>query len=289
MKKPVSVALTTMMLAGALAAQDQSIITIDESLDDAVERIDIFVKFGFGKIKIERGNPSKAVTGFIQYNDELIEPKIVYRSREGTATFRLETEARREGWGFTRLGDIHDYDKPESELYFTTRVPLDIDFSCGLGEAVLDLGDLMVSDASIENGLGATFLDFSKPNRTRMRRLSVDNGLGELSATNLGNANTSSYSFDSGLGDARLDFGGELREDIQVNANIGLGSMTFKIPRRYNVELDAEDNFLSTIITPGMEQIMRGMYRSRDFDSGQPTIFIKANVGLGTIRLVWID
>ena len=74
-----------------------------------------------------------------------------------------------------------------------------------------------------------------------------------------------------------------------MNANIGLGSMTFKIPRRFNVELDAEDNFLSTIITPQMEQITRGLYRSRDYDKGQPTIFIKANVGLGTIRVVWIE
>ena len=288
-RQPLTAALFALTLASALPAQDQAIITIDENLDDGVEQLDILIKFGFGKIKIERGNPSKAITGFIQYNAELISPRISYVGDRSIAVFRLETKMRREGWGFTKWHDFGDYDMPESELYFTTRVPLDIQFSCGLGEADLDFGNLLISDANIENGLGATFLNFSTLNEITMRRLSVENGLGELRASNLSNANTTRYRFDSGLGDADLDFGGELQHDIQVDANIGLGNMTFRIPRIYNVELDAKDSFLSTIETRGMIQIRRGLYRSRDFDSSRPTIFISANVGLGGIKMVWTD
>ncbi|MCH8326944.1 MAG: hypothetical protein IID15_00280 [Candidatus Marinimicrobia bacterium] len=288
-RRPSISVLFALTLAGSLPAQEQAIITIDENLDDAVEQIDVIIKFGFGKIKIERGNPSKAVTGFIQYYDEMIAPDISYRGNKSTAVFRLETKMSQEGWGFSRWRDFDEYDMPESELYFTTRVPLDIQFSCGLGEAELDLGDLLISDANIENGLGATLINFSSLNKVVMRRLSVDNGLGELRASNLSNANTTRYRFSSGLGDADLDFGGELLHDIQVDANIGLGSMTFRIPRIHNVELEAKDSFLSTIDTPGMVQVRRGLYRSRDYDSSKPTIFISANIGLGSIRIIWTD
>lgn len=278
-----------LLLTVAAEAQDQAIITIDKILDDDVIRIEVHIEFSMGKIKIARGNPSKAITGFIEYNEEMIRPKIEYEVRGRTGIFMLETETRRQAWSFARLHDLDDNYLPESELYFTTRVPIDIDFSCGLGSAELELGDLKISGLRLENGLGETIIDFSTPNSVELRRLDVKNGLGELVARNLSNANTSQLRFDSGLGKATLEFGGEIRRDMQVTATIGLGSMKFKIPRDYNIELDADDNFLSTIDTPGLVQVRRGFYRSHDYDSSNPTIFIKASVGLGTIQLVRID
>ncbi len=280
---------TLLLLAGAAQAQDQAIITIDEALDDDVLRLEVRIEFSMGEIKIERGNPRKAITGFIEYNEEMIRPEFTYEVRGRTGIFRLETKSRRGGLSFTRLHDFDGDNLPESELYFTTRVPIDIHFTCGLGSAELELGDLQISDLRLENGLGETILDFSTPNPVELRRLEVKNGLGELTARNLSNANTRRLRFDSGLGEATLDFGGEIRRDMEVTANIGLGSMQFRIPRDYNVELDAEDNFLSTINTPGLVQIRRGLYRSNDYDASKPTIFIRASVGLGSIELVRID
>jgi hypothetical protein len=282
--------ISTLLLAVNLGlAQNQAIVTVDEPLADNITRLEIRIEFELGDITIERGNPSKAVTGFIQYNDELLTPYISYKTVGNTGILRLDTESRREGWSFAKLRNFDDYDLLESELYFTTRVPLDMEFSCGLGEATLDLGDLQIEDLKVENGLGETTLDFSTPNPVKLHRLSVENGLGELEASNLGNANTTRLHFDSGLGEADLDFGGDIPHDMDVVVNVGLGSMTFRVPLTYNVELDAEDNFLSSIDAPRMTQIRRGHYRSIDFKSSKPTITIRASLGLGGIELIWTD
>ena len=49
----------------AWPGDNRAILTIDETLADDIDRMEIEIEFGFGEILIERGNPSKAVTGFI--------------------------------------------------------------------------------------------------------------------------------------------------------------------------------------------------------------------------------
>lgn len=275
-------------LSVALAWQgdERTILTIDEVLADKVERMEIDVEFGLGEIRVERGNPAKAVTGYIQYDEDYLRPKVEYGVKGSVARFQLITKSRHDDWKGLRMRDM---ESPESELYFTTRVPLEVDFSCGLGEADLDLGDLKVMDLQLDNSLGETTIDFSTPNGVKLRRISVDNGLGELVARNLSNARTERLKFDCGLGSAELDFGGEELRDMSVDVNVGLGSVTMWIPRGYNVEMDAEENFLSSINTRDMIRKGRGHYRSENYDPSGPTLRITASVGLGSIDIKWTD
>ena len=189
LNKALAILTGTAILAAPLAAGDKrEILTFDERLPEGIDRMEVEIEFGFGDILLERGNPAKAVTGYIQYDGEVIRPRIKFYTEGNRAYFSLVTETRHEGWGFDLVND--DMGSPESELYLTTAIPLDIDFSCGLGTAVLDFGNLQLEDLTIDNGLGETKFDFSTPNRITLRRLSVDNGLGELTAYNLSNANT---------------------------------------------------------------------------------------------------
>ena len=123
------------------------------------------------------------------------------------------------------------------------------------------------------------------------RKLAVGNGLGELTAWRLSNSRADRLSFDIGLGSAELDFSGEELRDMRVDINVGLGDVTLRIPRDYNVDLDAEENFLSSIDTRGMVQVRKGRYRHRseDPDSQRPTLRIDAAIGLGSIDVRWID
>ena len=274
-------------LSGAGPGDDRAILTIDEPLDDKVESMEIEVEFSFGDIRIERGNPRKAVTGYVRYDKDYIRPLMEYEVRGTVARFELITKSRHSGW---RVDVVrHDMDSPESELYFTPRVPLELDFTCGLGEATLDLGDLQITDLNLDNGLGETTLDFSTPNAAKLRRMSVDNGLGELLARNLSNARSRRLKFDCGLGSADLDFSGDEFHDMSVDVNVGLGSVILRIPRGYNVLMEAEENFLSTIDTRDMVQKGRGYYRNEDYDPSKPTLEISVSVGLGSIELKWID
>jgi len=265
---------------------NRSILTIDEVLADEVNRMEVEVEFGFGEIRVERGNPSKAVTGYIHYDEEYLRPEVEYEVKGGVARFRLTTKTRHEGWGGFKMRDM---ESPESELYFTTRIPIEMDFSCGLGDAELDLGDLKVMDLKLDNGLGETTLDFSTPNGVKLRRISVNNGLGELVARNLSNARTDRLKFDCGLGSAELDFGGEELQDMSVDVNVGLGSVTMYIPRGFNVEMEAKESFLSSIDVRDMVVKGRGRYRSENYDPDQPTLRITASVGLGSIDIKWTD
>lgn len=270
----------------AWPGDNRAILTIDETLAENINRMEVEIEFGFGAILVERGNPSKAVTGFIQYDEDYIRPYADYDTKGSTARFRLVTKSKHEGWESLKMRGM---DEPESELYFTTRVPLEFDFSCGLGEAELNLGELQVADLVIENGLGETTMDFSTPNRTDLRRISVENGLGELVARNLSNSRAEKLKFDCGLGSAVLDFRGESRQDMDVDVNVGLGSVELKIPEGYNVVMEADESFLSTIDTHGFTSEHRGYYRSRDYRPSRPTLHITASVGLGSIDISWVD
>jgi hypothetical protein len=273
-------------VALAWPGDNRAILTIDETLAENINRMEIEIQFGFGEILIERGNPSKAVTGFIQYDEDYLGPYADYDTKGSLARFRFITKSRHEGWESLKMRGM---DEPESELYFTTRIPLEVDFECGLGNADLNLGDLKVADLSIENGLGETTLDFSTPNRTDLRRISVENGLGELVARNLSNSRAEKLKFDCGLGSAIIDFRGETMQDMDVDVNVGLGSITLKIPEGYNVIMEADESFLSSIDTHGLTSEGRGYYRSRDYRPSQPTLHITASVGLGSIDINWVD
>jgi len=271
---------------GLAPLPELAIITIDEVLAPGVNRMEIDVEFGLGEISLERGNPAKAVTGYLQYDEEYIRPEVDYSVRAGVARFSLATESRRGGWEGLRIPDM---ESPESELYFTTRVPMEVNFSCGLGEANLDLGELQVTNLNLENGLGETVLDFSAPNGVELRRIDVDNGLGKLTASNLSNSRAEELRFDCGLGSAELDFSGETLRDMSVDVTIGLGSVTMLIPRGFNVEMQAEENFLSSIDTRDMVIRGGGRYQSENFDSRKPTLRITASVGMGSININWTD
>ncbi len=175
--------LTLAIMAGLLATilmarerkDDRTILTIDEPLGDDVKLIVMDIEYGFGSIRIERGNASKAVTGFIQYNTESIRPSFHYEVDGDRAHFEMETKSHRRDWNFNWNDD---YESPECELYLNPKVPLEIDFTCGLGEAELDLGQLKIRDLRVTSGLGESTIDFSTMNGIEMRRLVVDNGLG---------------------------------------------------------------------------------------------------------------
>jgi hypothetical protein len=288
MTRAFQVPLLLLMVSSVFAwpGDNRAILTIDEKLSEDIHRMEVEIQFGFGEILLERGNPSKAVTGFIQYDEDYIRPYVNYEAKGGVARFRFVTKSRHEGWESLKMRGMNE---PESELYFTTRVPLEIDFECGLGKAKLNLGELKIADLVIENGLGETELDFAVPNRTALKRISVENGLGELTAFNLSNSRAEKLKFDCGLGSAVLDFRGELMQDMDVDVNVGLGSVELKIPEGYNVVMEADENFLSTIDTHGLTSEHRGYYRSRDYRPSRPTLHISASVGLGSIDIKWVD
>ena len=285
---------SVVMILGLLAStalagrgDDRAILTIDEDLDKNVTLLEISVEFSFGEIRVERGNPGKAITGYVRYDEEYLRPRIEYEVSGGIARFELTTRSRHKRWGVDLIR--RDMESPESELYFTTRVPLNLDFTTGMGEARLDLGQLKVADLNLDNGMGETELNFSSLNGVQLRRISVDNGLGELVARNLSNARTRRLNFDCGLGSAELDFDGEEFRDMSVDVNVGLGSVVLWIPRGYNVTMEAEENFLSNINARDMVQKGRGYYRSENYDPSKPTLEITASVGLGNIDLRWIE
>ena len=74
-----------------------------------------------------------------------------------------------------------------------------------------------------------------------------------------------------------------------VDISIGLGSVNLAIPEGYSLELDAEENFLSSIDTRGLYKSRSGVYYSERGDTDKPVQRIKASVGLGSIDIDWLD
>src|SRR5690606_13231467 len=132
-----------------------------------------------------------------------------------------------------------------------------------------------------------TKLNFSRPNPERMHTLSVEAGAAALRARGLGNANVQRLTVSGGVGDVDLDFSGAWRDDMDVKVELGLGSLTLRVPRGIGVRVD-RSTFLVGFDSEGL--IKRGRsYFSPDWEDAEHRLTIEVNGAFGAINIRWIE
>ena len=84
-----------------------------------------------------------------------------------------------------------------------------------------------------------------------------------------------------------LCFSGAWRADATANIEMGLGSLTIRVPRGLGVRV-TRDGFLSGFHGEGLTK--RGnVYYSEGYDSAQHHLEIDLDAALGAVRIVWVD
>lgn len=191
-------------------------------LPDTSEPITLEIDTDAGRLIIVPGTGREAlVDGTATYNVNLLKPEILINGNR----FRVRHE---NGIGAI-IGTLREDIRSDWNLKLGP-APMNLTINAGAAEGDIELGGLALTQLEVSKGASDFELSFSKPNLAEMETLEFGTIAGSATLTGLANANAAEINFESGPGDYTLDFGGELRRDVELTLQGGLGTLTVIIP-----------------------------------------------------------
>lgn len=145
---------------------------------------------------------------------------------------------------------------------------------------------LMVKDFNLSCGASEVVLSFSQPNAATIDAMNIECGVSKFEGRNLGNANFKHFRFEGGVGAATLDFSGELRNEVDVDIEIGVGVCTVIIPETVGVQVFADDNLTSRIsLDSRLHEEESNRYISENFKNASTRMNVRIQAGIGSVRV----
>jgi len=173
------------------------------------------------------------------------------------------------------------------DLRLSPDVPVDLDLEFGAAEANIELGGLRIRNAHIATGASSTTLTVSAPNLDTCRQLTIQVGAAKFEANRLGNLNAQRLEVEGGVGEIILDFTGTWRTNMNATVEMGLGSLTLRVPRSLGLRVHKE-GLLASFDSQGL--VKRGnTYYSENWEKASRTLSLDLQAALGTIKVVWVD
>ncbi len=203
--------------------------TEEQTVDlGGAERVVIEVEIGIGKLNV-RGGSSALLDAEFTYNVEEWAPTVDYSVKNGTGHLFI-TQPDAEGKSTPNKA------RNEWRLSLSEDIPLELSIDMGVGEVLLDLGDLMLTDLSVDHGVGDVRINLAGESTSDLTA-SVDGGVGEITITvpsSIGvrvDADTGIGSFSThGLtkrdGAFVNDAYGETESTIRLSIDAGIGKIT---------------------------------------------------------------
>lgn len=249
----------------------------------------------FGSVTIRKGDKDRIVSVTYKKKDRSDEARLDldYSLNKGVGDLRLDMHPKNtsgnsdeEGEGVHINADVN-FSTDTWYVEFAPGVPLSLEAELGAGKSDFDLSGLIINDLSISTGASSSRLDFDERNSGEIRTLKIESGVSKFVANNLNNANFRKMEFDGGVGSYYLDFGGELKRDVKVDVNVGLGSMTIAVPRTIGLRIRYEDSWLSNLSLDDEEFVRKkkGVYESQNYNTAEGKMDVSIESGLGTVKI----
>lgn len=273
-----------LLVAGALAAipaagaaQDWRTTTMmrQRGGEDALA---VDLEYGAGSLTVQPGDDNALYRANLRYDAERFQPITDYRP----GRLRIGMDSH-EG---LNLRD-HDTSRARLDLSLARGVPLDLDFSFGAAEADVELGGLTIQKLKVSTGASRTNLRFSRPNPSGMETLEFEVGAAEFEATGLGSAHARELKLEGGVADVTLGFDGEWTGDAHLEVEMGLGSLTLRVPRDVGLRI-RKDTFLASIDAPRMSKD-GDVYVSDNWGQAEHKLSVEVDAAFGSISVDWID
>ena len=269
-------ALLVVVASTASPAQTWRTLDVSRQLRDTSEH-HIRVRYAAGKFTMRPTSEPVLFTMQLRYDDERTRPVHDYDPVARSATLGVDGQTIRLARHFS------DRNSGEMRLGLSSAVPLDLELELGATQARVDAGGLSLNNLRVETGAADAVLDFSAPNKSRMRHLDVNLGAAGFTITNLGYANVSAIRVDGGVGSVDLDFGGAIREDVTIDANMALGKLTLHLPQDAGIRVEVQ-RLLASFDHPGLYK--RGnAYYSDNWDSAKVRMRVRAETVFGAIEI----
>lgn len=239
------------------------------------QQLRVEVEYGAGKLTVAPGTTEQLYQARLRYDASAFEPVTSYS--DGLLQIGIE-DAELRG---------RKLEAGSLDLQLNPDVALDLDLAFGAAEAEIELGGLRVQSLEISTGASRTDLAFSQLNPIAAESVVLQVGAAQFTATGLGNANTGRLSVEGGVGDIDLDFTGALPSDMNVTVEMGLGSLTLRLPRGVGVRIE-KDGILSSI--KGASLVQRdNVYYSADYDSAERRLHFDIDAAFNAITVVLVD
>lgn len=273
----VAVALLALSPLG-VQAQDWRTTTIMRQATTE-QSLDVEVAYGAGRLVVEPAEGRMLYQASLRYDAHGFEPVAEYSS--GRLRLGIDNHDH------LHLPDHEDGEGGRMTLRLGRGVPLDLDFEFGAAQAEIELGGLSINSLELSTGASETRMRFSQPNPVAMERLTIEVGAADFSARGLGNANTREVRLSGGVAEMELDFSGAWRDDMHLEADFGLGSLTLRVPRDVAVRI-RKDTLLASFEGPRMTR--RGDdYYSDNWGEAERRLMVDIDAAFGDITLDWID
>src|SRR5262245_27180653 len=257
------------------AAQDwRTITTLRRFAGEDVLHVN--VEYGAGRLVITPGAANSLYRATLRYDANVYRPLNSYN--DGELNIGI-TGGKISGSRNMKAGRL--------DLALGTAVPLDLALKFGAAEADLELGGLRLQKATIQTGASDTNVRISRPNPVTCTTARFEVGAARFEAEGLRNLNCEDLSFSGGVGDVALDFTGNWRTDGTVDIDMGLGSLTLRLPKGLGVSVH-KSSVLASFDSQGL--IKRGqVYYSEGFDKSERKLNINIDAALGSIKVLWVD
>jgi hypothetical protein len=273
------VALAGCTPSGRSEAQSWRTVTSARQVWDR-EPMEVRVQYGAGTLRIEPAEPPTLYELELRYDENVSTPVVEFDE----SARRLRLGATSAQGGRRRLAVR---DGATADVRLTREVPLDLSLEFGAGSANIRLGGVSVRRLSLSTGASETRVTFDAPNPIDAERVSIDAGAADLRVTGLGNVRAERIDFQGGVGSTVLDFSGDWARGAAASVQMGVGAITFRIPRTLGVRID-RSSFLTSFSAPGLER-QGNSYYSANWDGARHRLTIDVSAALGSIDVQWID
>ncbi len=249
-----------------------------------IDRLDVEINFQMGQLDLLPNNENPTdFDGFSEYSPiHFKSPDVLYNVIGNSGQLDIRTNPlKHDEFSFSWDKDqFHN----RSEFKLPLNIPTDVELDFGMGEANLDLSDIQISLLNIESGMGRVELEINSPNMIQCEIVDIETGMGEFTGRGLSNLNAEIVNIEVGMGAAELDFSDAINGDMEIELEVGLGSIELILPNNVNISAKVHDHFLSSIELESLVK-KRNKYVSEHWDNSKPTVTLDMSVGLGSIEL----
>jgi hypothetical protein len=261
-----------------------------EILRTTEKELAVKLEAAFGNLYVSRGDPKKICTVDIKDIDtDKPRGTINYKISDGVGKLDIDLSKFGEsGFGTDEKHhlDLGDLESGKWYVRLTDQIPISFNVELGVGKGDFNCSGLLIKDFVLSTGASSVNLRFPQPNKAQIDNMKIETGVSKFVGEGLGNANFRNFQFSGGVGSYTLDFSGELKREVDVKVEVGLGSVTILVPRDVGARVFYQESWVSKIdLDRDFEEKREGQYFSDNYSTASSRMNISVESGLGHVKI----
>jgi len=265
-----------LVLLSATPAFAQRWRTLDASRQlREVTPISVRVEYAAGKLDLAPSTSPLLYHVNLRYDADRTEPLV-----------RFDTVARSLAIGLRAHGKWHRGDAEENTMVaeLSRELPMDLALELGAAKGDLRLGGLRLRRFSLKGGAAELNLDFDQPNPERIGTFGLDVGAADVTVRRGGNARAEAINVNVGAGALDYDLAGAWTGDVDVSANVAVGSFMLRVPADAGVQVSTR-TFLVSFDKAGLQKRGDAWY-SPGYERAERRVRVNLNAVIGEFELI---